>query len=511
MFSDEANTAEDSIFHSLAGASGTRAKGWLPGYIPRAGRLHRFFKLNGLRFGRLGRHRITAVEADATMDSNHSSKRARFALATLFAINLLNFFDRNMVGALVEPIRKEWALTDSQIGWLATAFTLLYAVVGVPLGRLSDRWHRPKILSLGVAVWSLLTVVSGLAWNYGALFAARLGVGIGEASCAPASSALIGDLFPARQRARAFSFFMLGLPLGTFFGTFISGRLAAAYGWRVAFFVAGAPGLLLAILAWRIFEPSRGASEPSPPAMLPLQGSPYWRVLRIQTMRWLILSGALMNFSMYAIGTFLPAFLSRYHALNLKDANGITGIVFGLVGIPGLLLGGWAADHASKLRPNGRLLVSSLCLFFAAPLIYVALGRSSRDLISFSILMGGGVMLAFVYYAAVYAAIQDIVPPSLRATAMAIYFLAMYLLGGSFGPLLTGRLSDHFARAAMASAGAGSMSESFRATGLHRAMYVIPLCNLLLGAALLAAARTVSKDLSKDMNEVPFNGRNRET
>ena len=141
---------------------------------------------------------------------------ARSALIILFAINLLNFFDRNMFGAVAEPIRKEWALNDSQIGWLATAFILLYAFVGVPLGRLSDRWNRPRILGIGVAVWSLLTAASGMAWSYATLFAARVGVGIGEASCAPASSSLIGDLYPAEERARALSFFMLGLPLGTF-------------------------------------------------------------------------------------------------------------------------------------------------------------------------------------------------------------------------------------------------------------------------------------------------------
>lgn len=429
--------------------------------------------------------------------ADRAADRARFALATLFAINLLNFFDRNMLGALVEPIRKEWALTDSQIGWLATAFTLLYAIVGIPLGRLSDRWHRPKILGIGVAVWSLLTAASGMAASYGALFAARLGVGIGEASCAPASSSLIGDLFPARLRSRAFSFFMLGLPLGTFFGTFISGRLAAAYGWRVPFYVAGVPGIFLAILAWRISEPPRGASESSPGAGRPHQGSAYWSVLKIPTMRWLILSGALMNFNMYAIATFLPAFLSRYHALNLKQANAITAVVFGLVGIPGLLVGGWVADYARRRQPSGRLLVGSISTLVAGPCIYLALGRPPGDLLTFSLLMGVGCMFAYVYYASVYAAIQDVVPPCLRATAMAIYFLAMYLLGGSFGPVLTGKLSDHFARLAMSAAGAAQITEPIRAAGLHSAMYVIPLGNLMLAAVLFAATRTVSKDMNE--------------
>lgn len=278
-------------------------------------------------------------------DSRHG---ARSALILLFAINLLNFFDRNMFGAVAEPIRKEWALNDSQIGWLATAFILLYAFVGVPLGRLSDRWKRPRILGIGVAVWSLLTAASGMAWSYGTLFAARVGVGIGEASCAPASSSLIGDLYPAEQRAFALSFFMLGLPLGTFFGTLVSGRIAAAYGWRVAFYVAGVPGLVLALLALRIPEPLRGAAEAVPRAGRTDEGSPYWRVLRIPTIRWLIISGALFNFNLYTISTFLPALLSRYHGLNLKQANAVAATVLGAVGIPGLLLGGWGADYVLR-------------------------------------------------------------------------------------------------------------------------------------------------------------------
>jgi MFS family permease len=426
-----------------------------------------------------------------------SRGRARFALITLFAINVLNFFDRNMFGALAESIRKEWTLTDSQVGWLATAFTLLYAVVGVPLGRLSDRWERPRMLALGVAVWSLLTATSGMAWNYSSLFAARLGVGIGEASCAPASSSLIGDLYPAKQRARALSFFMLGLPLGTFLGTFVSGRLAASYGWRVPFYVACVPGLILAILALRISEPTRGAAEPSPFAERPHEGSPYWQVLRIPTMRWLIISGALFNFNMYAISTFLPTFINRYHLLNLKEANTIASVVFGAVGIPGLLLGGWAADYVGRHRSDGRLLVASISSLLATPCIYLSLGRLTGQLVSFSVLMGAGCMLSYVYYSGVYAAIQDVIQPTLRATAMAIYFFAMYMLGGSFGPVLTGKLSDYFARLAMSSAGASSITQPLRAIGLHNAMFVIPLCSLILSGILFAAARTVSKDMNE--------------
>jgi len=143
---------------------------------------------------------------------NPARRQTWYALAVLFCLNALNFYDRQILGAVAEPVRKELGLSDTKIGLLGTAFTLLYAAVGVPFGRLADTWTRNRLLSLGVAAWSLLTAASGFVHGYWALFATRLGVGIGEASCAPAASSLIGDLFPAGQRARALSIFMLGLP-----------------------------------------------------------------------------------------------------------------------------------------------------------------------------------------------------------------------------------------------------------------------------------------------------------
>src|SRR5712692_5099588 len=426
---------------------------------------------------------------------DRQKKNAGFALGILLAINLLNFYDRQIFGAVAAPIHKEWNLTDSHIGWLVTAFTLLYGVVGVPLGRLSDRWKRPMILSAGVTVWSVLTAASGLAWNYGTLFAARLGVGIGEASCAPASNSLIGDLYPALRRARALSIFMLGLPIGNFLGNLVSGHVASAFGWRSAFYIACVPGLLLAVLALRIREPARGAAEASCVPARQREGSPYWRILRIPTMRWIIISGSLFNFNAYALGAFLPAFLSRYHGLNLKEANIIAALTYGAVGVPGLLIGGWAADRIHRTRRNGRLLVDATSLLLASPLMFLALNRPAGDLAMFVALMGTGYLLCYVYYSGVYAAIQDVVEPGLRGTAMALYFFAMYMLGGSFGPLLTGKLSDFYACGAMAAAGATLMTEPFRAAGLHSAMYVIPTCSLILFAVLLAASRTVAADM----------------
>lgn len=422
-------------------------------------------------------------------------KQTWFSLFVLFGINAMNFYDRQLLGVLAEPIRKEWHLSDSALGLLGTAFTLIYAAVGVPLGRLADRWMRKNILSLGVAVWSVLTAASGFAWSYTSMFVARLGVGIGEASCAPAANSLIGDLFPAAQRSMAISVFMLGLPIGIFFSGIISGNIAFAYGWRAAFFVACIPGILLAIVAPFMREPHRGATETHAVAGHSRDGSPYLRVLSIPTMWWIIASGALHNFNAYAVNGFLPAFLARFHGLNLKQANTMTAFVLGAVGIVGLIGGGIAGDIVRKTHRNGRLLIASAALLISAPCVLLAITRPKGDMVTFMALMGTGWMLMYVYYSTVYSAIQDVVEPGLRGTAMALYFFAMYVLGGSMGPLVTGMLSDRFAKQAMMAAGLAVPSEANRAAGLHSAMFVIPAVSITLALVLYLASRTVSKDM----------------
>lgn len=427
--------------------------------------------------------------------TNEVRKRA-FALWVLLGINTMNFYDRQILAAVAEPVRKEWALNDSVLGLLGTAFTLLYAFVGVPFGRMADLSSRRWLLGAGCAAWSLLTAASGLAQNAWQLFVARLGVGVGEASCAPAANSLIGDLYPPKQRARALSIFMLGLPVGMFLSFLVSGMVAHSYGWRAAFFVAGLPGLLLALLALWMPEPKRGSSEGRvDTAHRP--GSPYRVVLGIPTLLWIILSGALHNFNMYAASSFIAVFLGRYHALDLKSSAFASALIFGISGVVGLLAGGWAADRFGGSRADGRLLLSAVVMAVAAPCVYLALRQPGGAVTTFVLLMGAGLTCVYVYYSSVYAAIQDVVEPALRGTAMAVYFLAMYVLGASFGPLGTGMLSDYFARRAMAEAGATALDESFRAVGLHHAMHVIPVLCLALAGVLYGASRTVGRDMAR--------------
>ncbi|HEY0320321.1 MAG TPA: MFS transporter [Pyrinomonadaceae bacterium] len=424
-----------------------------------------------------------------------------FVLWVLFAINTMNFFDRQILGAVGEAVRREWGMSDGAMGALGTAFTLLYALVGVPLGRLTDKTGRKWILSAGVFVWSLTTALSGFARNFWQLFGLRLGVGVGEAACAPAATSLIGDLFPANRRAKALSIFMLGLPVGVALSFAVSGTIARTYGWRPAFYVAGIPGLLCALAVLFIREPQRGATEAHRIGGHKREGSPYRLVLSIPTMRWLIISGALHNFNMYAIGSFLTPFLMRYHGSDIRSANFISMVVYGLSGAPGLIVGGIVGDAVMKRHANGRLIVGALAILCSVPFLYLALGRPGGETIGFMILMGTGCALMYAYYSTVYSTIQDVIEPSLRGTAMALYFFAMYVLGASLGPYGTGVVSDFFTmRAARAGGDLGFTQqalEPFRAAGLHTAMYIIPALGVLLTLVLFAASRTVTKDMEK--------------
>jgi predicted MFS family arabinose efflux permease len=445
-----------------------------------------------------------------------------FALFVLFAINLMNFFDRQIIGGVGEGIRREWGLSDTALGLLGTVFTLLYAVVGLPLGRLSDRKQRRLILAVGVFVWSLLTALSGAARSFSQLIVARLGVGVGEATCSPASTSLIGDLVPSSQRARAVAIWMLGLPLGLGLANGAGGWILQNWGWRNAFYVAAIPGILCAILALRIVEPPRGKKEEHAIGARQREGNPYLLVLSIPTMLWIIVSGALHNFNMYALGSFVAPFLVRFHHISFQYAGWIAAAVYGFSGIIGLSVGGALADRLYRTRVDGRLIVGCGSIVICTPLMFLGLGRPAGDLVGFAFLMGAGCGVMYAYYSTVYSTIHDVVEPSLRGTAMALYFCAMYLLGASLGPVGTGLVSDYYTFQAASAAGAvqslpfsdlmaaefrslvGESKgfdlralEPYRAQGLHTAMYIVPILAGLLAVVLFAASRTVKNDVAR--------------
>src|SRR3990167_6842832 len=259
-------------------------------------------------------------------------------LFLLFLANLFNFFDRTIPAIIIEPIRMEWNLSDLQLGLIGTAFTIVYAIAGIPLGRMADTGARRKIMGWGLAVWSGLTAVNGLAWNFWSFLLIRMGVGIGEASYAPAANSLIGDLFPAHKRAGAMGNFMLGLPLGLLLAFFTIGAMVTAFdSWRAPFFIAAVPGVILALFMFFIKEHRRGAAEQGQSLTTPVD-KPLRKVLTIRTFWWLVLAGLAFNFATYACNSFMVPMLQRYFLLPLGQAAVATGVIVGVTGL--YLLGG---------------------------------------------------------------------------------------------------------------------------------------------------------------------------
>lgn len=440
----------------------------------------------------------SGLPRDSLASRGATQTHASLSIAVLFAVNVLNFYDRNAPGALTEPIRKEFGLSDTEVGLLGTAFTLLYAVAGVPLGRLADSWSRRKLLGAGVIVWSSLTGLGGLAGSFLTLFLSRLGVALGEAVCAPAATSWIGDLFPAQKRARALAFFMLGVPIGAGLSFTVSGPIAQAYGWRTAMVLAALPAVLLAPALLSLREPIRGATDERAPTAKPSA----WSIFRIRTLWWIIASGALVNFNLYALATFVPAFLTRFHGLSVGSSGFATGLAYAFFGVLGGLTAGYWGDRVIGRRQDGRMLSAAAAMFLAAPTAYFGIAQPAGSPYTSLILIAAAVGFLNMYYGFVYSSIQDIVAPGLRGTTMAVYFMAMYLCGASFGPLLTGNLSDRMARRAAAAAGSLQITEAFKAIGLQQAMFVIPVLSVALALVLYAGSRTVGADMVRRDREL---------
>jgi len=431
--------------------------------------------------------------------SKSNSGRFLLSALVLFAVNVLNFYDRHVPGALTEPIRKEFHLTDTQIGLLGSAFIWIYALVGLPLGRIADSASRKKLLGAAVFVWSSLTASTAFAGSFGALLLTRIGVGVGEAGCAPAATSWLGDLFPPDKRARVLALFMLGVPVGGALSFFFSGSLAQAYGWRAAMALAAAPALLLIPALLLLPEPARGASEIHPPT---LSNGSMWTILRIPTLWWIIASGALLNFNMYAIGTFLPAFLSRIHHLSLASSGTATGFVYLSGGLAGCVTAGALGDSIIHRRKDGRLRIAAMSALGAAPLACIGVLQPRGSLFIAVTCLTLAYALLTTYYGLVYSAIQDLVAPNQRGATMAIYFMAMYMCGASFGPLLTGRLSDFLAHRAAALSGS-VVNETFRALGLQQAMLIIPALSIALAFVLYFGSRSMIADVP-DPDSIPL-------
>jgi MFS family permease len=430
-----------------------------------------------------------AVETRAS-----SSATTWWPLAVLVAINVLNFYDRQVAGAVVEPVRKEFHLSDTQIGLLNTISLILYGLVGLPLGLLADRVSRKKLLAVGIVVWTAFTACARWVNSYSLLLVTRLGVGVGEATAAPTATSWIGDLFPAERRSKPLALFMLGVPVGCALSFFFTGPIALRFGWRTAMVVAAVPALLLVPLLLMLREPSRGAAETH---KLPVDSGSIWAVLSIPTFWWIALSGALVNFNLYSIGLFFPAFFGRIHHMNVARAGIMTGTIYAIGGICGGSLAGILGDRIARRTRSGRLKMAAAAALVSVPLSYFGIHQGAGSLALALWLLTISYGLLNMYYGLVYASIQDIVPPALRGTSMSIYFLVMYMVGASWGTLIIGKMSDMFALHAAHLAGADKITEAFKATGLQQALLAIPVLSFLLAAVLWMGSRTITRDMQR--------------
>jgi len=369
---------------------------------------------------------------------------ARYVLAVMVGINFLNYLDRYILPAVATKIQGEFHLTDSQVGLLGSAFLLVYAVATIPFGIWADRGVRKTVVAVGVTIWSLATLFTGLARNYVQLFAARAVLGIGEASYYPAGTALLGDYFRKEGRARAMSIWAAGTAVGIAVGFAGGGIVASRLGWRTAFYMTAVPGLVFAVLAFGLREPLRGAAEargPQTSATAPITWRTFARLLEIPTLRATIAAETALFFVLGGAAFWLPTYLSRRFGLGTGAAGTLAGGVLVVGLLAGSLLGGTIADRLTRRWGTASNLPVGIAGFLAGA-VFVALALVMPSLGLFLPMFLLGAASLYLYNGPYTAIKQNVVLPTVRATAVTIALLIEHLLGDSYAPWAIGRVSD---------------------------------------------------------------------
>lgn len=385
--------------------------------------------------------------------------RAWLLLGLLTALNILSWIDRQVIPALAPLLMAELGLTSAQIGLLyGYAFILCFILAGAVLGPLADRLHRPRLIAIGLAVWSLFTGVSGLARSFVHLAGARLMVGIGEATLTPASLAMLSDVFPERWRARAAGIFAVGLPIGTGASLIVAGILAPRYGWRACFFVLGIIGVIAAAAIAMVPDPrsapgSRppeagprdaalvGAAFRRPMTMVDQPVGEFLRVLsRSPALLLTIIGGAIVTFSTAATIHVLT-WLVRERGFEFREAALLGGGIYALAGTGGNVAGGWFADVCEARWRRGRLWSLVITQVVLVPPTFLFFWSQPGSAWFYA----GWVLSSLrgtIWYGPLYAVTQDLAPPTARATSVAFLMLAINLLGAGPGPWLAGAIGD---------------------------------------------------------------------
>jgi MFS family permease len=369
------------------------------------------------------------------MTDGRPDRRATYALAILTLINLFNYIDRWVVAAVVEPVKRDLGLSDTQMGFILSAFIVVYAGVSPIFGKLGDRKPRPPLIALGVAIWSVATGLAGFARGFWTLFAARSTVGVGEAAYGTIAPAILSDEFPIEKRGRVMAVFFAAIPIGSALGYVIGGWSTQHFGWRAAFWIAGFPGLVLALLTLGVKDPPRGqhdvqAKAPPAPGHL-LRNRPY--VLAV-------LGYAAYTFALGGLGSWMPAFLVRVRGMSPVQATVTFGLIVMCTGFVGTFFGGWLGDKLLSRTRQSYLWVSGIATLLAAPLTFVALASPVPAVYLTTIVLAE--VLIFMSTGPVNSAILNAVSPMERATALGLSVLTMHVLGDIPSPALIGFLSD---------------------------------------------------------------------
>src|SRR5947208_1007086 len=419
---------------------------------------------------------MTATESTLTV------RTARAGLLVLTLINLFNYLDRWIVAALAESMKhSELHLSDTQLGALMTGFLIVYMLAAPLFGRLGDTRSRNRLLAVGVAIWSVATALAGLARSYIGLFAARAAVGIGEAAYGTISPALLADYFPRERRGRAFAVFFAAIPIGSALGYIVGGLVDHYFGWRQAFFVAGVPGLVLAALAWRLYDPPRGSQDtdlsPVPPLHNVERGSggedarAYRTLVRNRPYVLTVLGYAAYTFAIGALAFWTPTFLERVRGIPKAQATVQFGGIVVVTGFVGTYLVGWLGDRLLTVSRQAYLWLSGIVTLLGAPLTLVALAAPPTYVYWPAIIAAE--LCLFASTGPVNSAIVNEVSPHMRATAVALSIFTIHILGDVPSPSVVGMISD--------------------ARSLADAVLIIPVAVLLGGVIWTYAAWRLSR------------------
>jgi MFS family permease len=396
-------------------------------------------------------------------------RAALWALGVLTAINLINYLDRYVVSAIASPLRDAMGLTDTQLGWLVPAFMLVYMIAAPAFGAWGDRGSRTRPIALGIGVWSLATVLSGLAHNFPQLLAGRAIVGIGEAAYVAIAPALLADCFPPERRARVYAVLNMAIPVGAALGYIVGGQVSDHFGWRAAFYVAGVPGLLLALTVLRLPDPPRGAQE-RPSARATAGHGPlriYLRLLGNWPFMVVVLGYAAYTFGLGGLAFWMPSFLERARHVPHAEATTVFGLIVIATGFVGTFAGGWLGDWLLGRSRQAYLWFSGAVTLAAAPCALLALTAPLPGVYYPATVAAE--LLLFMSTGPINAAIVNIAGPLERASAVALSMFAIHLLGDVPSPLIIGRVSD--------------------LSTLGEAVLIVPVAVTVAGLIWLVAAR----------------------